>query len=78
MLVTDRQLKLSPRNQLWGHISKIHRGPVNSEVVINLPGDKTVCAVVTTESADNMQLQENQEACAAFKASAVLLCSYQG
>ena len=78
MLVTDRQLKLSPRNQLWGRISKIHRGPVNSEVVINLPGDKTVCAVVTTESADNMQLQENQEACAAFKASAVLLCSYQG
>ena len=78
MLVTDRRLKLSPRNQLWGHISKIHRGPVNSEVVINLPGDKTVCAVVTTESADNMQLQENQEACAAFKASAVLLCSYQG
>ncbi len=78
MLVTDRRLKLSPRNQLWGHISKIHRGPVNSEVVINLPGDKTVCAVVTTESADNMQLQESQEACAAFKASAVLLCSYQG
>lgn len=78
MLVTDRQLKLSPRNQLWGHISKIHRGPVNSEVVINLPGDKTVCAVVTTESAENMQLQENQEACAAFKASAVLLCSYLG
>ena len=78
MLVTDRQLKLSPRNQLWGHISKVHRGPVNSEVVINLPGDKTVCAVVTTESADNMQLQEGQEACAAFKASAVLLCSYPG
>lgn len=78
MLVTDGRLKLSPRNQLWGHISKIHRGPVNSEVVINLPGDKTVCAVVTTESADSMQLHENQEACAAFKASAVLLCSYQG
>lgn len=78
MLVTDRALKLSTRNQLWGTISKIHRGPVNSEVIINLPGDKTVCAIVTTESAQSMQLMEGQEACAAFKASAVLVCSYQG
>lgn len=78
MLVTDRALKLSTRNQLWGKISKIHRGPINSEVIINLPGDKTVCAVVTTESAQNMQLSEGQEACAAFKASAVLVCSYHG
>lgn len=78
MLVTDRALKLSTRNQLWGKISKIHRGPINSEVVIHLPGDKTVCAIVTTESAQNMQLTEGQDACAAFKASAVLVCSYQG
>jgi molybdenum-pterin binding domain len=78
MLVTDRKLKLSPRNQLWGTISKIHRGPVNSEVVINLSDDKTVCAVVTTESVDKMQLMEGQDACAAFKASSVLLCSYPG
>jgi len=78
MLVTDRALKLSTRNQLWGTISKIHRGPINSEVVISLSGDKTVCAVVTTESAQSMQLTEGQEACAAFKASAVLLCNYQG
>lgn len=78
MLVTDPKLKLSTRNQLWGVISHIYRGPINSEVVISLPGDKTVCAVVTTESVQNMQLAEGQEACAAFKASAVLLCSYQG
>lgn len=78
MLVTDQTLKLSPRNQLWGKISKIHRGPVNSEVLIYLPGDKTVCAVVTTESINNMQLAEGQDACAAFKASSVLLCSYTG
>ena len=78
MLVTDPKLKLSTRNQLWGVISHIYRGPINSEVVISLPGDKTVCAVVTTESVQTMQLAEGQEACAAFKASAVLLCSYQG
>ncbi|MDD2842087.1 MAG: TOBE domain-containing protein [Tolumonas sp.] len=78
MLVTDSKIKLSTRNQLWGVISHIYRGPINSEVVISLPGDKTVCAVVTTESVQTMQLAEGQEACAAFKASAVLLCSYQG
>ena len=78
MLVTDRQLKLSTRNQLWGTISNIFRGPINSEVVISLPGNKTVCAVVTTESVQTMQLQEGQDVCAAFKASAVLLCSFKG
>lgn len=78
MLVTDRKLKLSSRNQIWGKISKIHRGPVNSEVLISLPGNKTVCAVVTTESINNMQLTEGQDACAAFKASSVLLCGYTG
>ena len=78
MLVTDHQLKLSTRNQLWGTISHIFRGPINSEVVITLPGNKTVCAVVTTESVQMMQLQEGQEACAAFKASSVLLCNFRG
>ncbi|WP_024873196.1 TOBE domain-containing protein [Tolumonas lignilytica] len=78
MLVTDRKLKLSTRNQLWGTISHIFRGPVNTEVVISLPGDRSVCAVITTESAQEMGLQEGQDASAAFKASAVLLCSFQG
>lgn len=76
MLVTDESTKLSTRNQLWGTISKIYRGPINTEVVIDLSDNKTVCAVITSESANQLSLKEGQRACAAFKASAVLLCSF--
>ena len=40
MLVTDDSIKLSSRNQLWGNISKIYRGPINTEVVIDLPSNR--------------------------------------
>lgn len=77
-LVTDRKIKLSARNQLWGTIHSIHTGPINSEIVIDLDGNKSVCAVITTDSAQKLQLSIGQEVCAAFKASSVLLCSFNG
>lgn len=77
-IVTDKRLKLSARNQIWGTIQAIHTGPINSEVVIDIEGNKSVCAVITTESAEQMQLSVGLEACAAFKASSVLLCSFNG
>ncbi|WP_409421837.1 TOBE domain-containing protein [Pseudaeromonas sp. ZJS20] len=75
LLVTEPGLRLSPRNQLWGEITRIHNGPVNSEVVLALPGGKHLCAVITRESVDQLGLTEGMAACGAFKASAVLLCS---
>ena len=75
-LMTDKAMKLSARNQLWGKIQTIHSGPVNSEVVICIDDAKSVCAVITTESAEEMKLEAGQDICAAFKASAVLLCSF--
>lgn len=76
LLVTDPGLRLSPRNQLWGEVCRIHSGPVNSEVVLALPGGKHLCAVVTKASVDQLGLEEGMAACAAFKASAVLLCRF--
>ena len=55
---------------------RLHRGPVNTEVVLVLPGGKSLCAVVTSDSVEQLGLAEGQRACAAFKASSVLLCSY--
>ena len=48
MINTDRSLKLSPRNQMWGEITRIQSGQVNSEVTLALPGNKTICAVITS------------------------------
>lgn len=76
LVLADPQLCISARNQLWGEVSRIHRGPVNAEVSIALPGGRTVCAVITQDSVDRLALTVGARACAAFKASSVILCQY--
>lgn len=76
LLHTDPDLKLSARNQLWGEVTRISDGTVNSEITLTVPGGKTVCAVVTHESAKRLGLVVGMRACAVFKASSVILCQY--
>ena len=76
LLYTDRRLRTSARNQLWGVVARIDEGPINSEVTLQLPGGRSVCAVVTHDSVAALGLAVGGEACAVFKASAVILCLY--
>ena len=76
LLLTDPNLRTTARNHLWGEITRIHDGPVNSEVTLALPGGRSVCAVVTHDSVGRLGLAVGQPACAVFKASAVILCLY--
>ncbi|MEJ2631901.1 MAG: TOBE domain-containing protein [Acidihalobacter sp.] len=69
----DDSLRLSTRNRLCGAVSRLQTGPVNAEVAIELKGGKTVVAVITSESAERLGLHEGADACAAFKASSVIL-----
>lgn len=75
ILLTDAGVRTSARNQLWGEIARINDGPVNAEVVLTLPGGKSLCAVVTHDSVGSLDLAVGQQACAIFKASAVILCT---
>lgn len=74
MLLSDKNVRTTARNQLWGEITRIHEGPVNSEITLNLKNGKTVCAVVTHDSVERLNLAVGTEACALFKASSVILC----
>lgn len=76
ILLTDPEVRTSARNHLWGEIAQIHPGAVNSEVVLALPGGKTITAIVTRESVDNLALPIGMKACAIFDASNVILVSY--
>lgn len=69
----DESLRLGIRNRLCGTVSRLHRGRVNTEIAIELSGGKTVVAVITADSAQRLELREGVEACAAFKASNVIL-----
>jgi len=74
VVVTDTGgYRLSARNQLSGTVTAIHKGAVNSEVVIGLPGGDSVAATITNESVDSLGLQQGKPATAIFKAGSVIL-----
>ena len=76
LLLSDPTIRTTARNHLWGEITRIHDGPVNAEVSLALPGGRSVCAVVTHDSVEKLGLAVGEQACAVFKASAVILCLY--
>lgn len=77
ILTTSCDIRTSARNQLWGTVSEIRPGAVNSEVAITLSGGKLVIAIVTRESVDELELAPGVDVCALFEASQVTLLVYQ-
>lgn len=73
LLLTDPALRISARNQLWGTVERIIDGPVNAEVTLALGQGRSATAVVTRDSVESLGLVPGVRACAAFKASSVIL-----
>lgn len=69
----EQPLRLSARNQLRGSITRITRGAVNTEVVLEIAGGNTVAATITNVSARELKLKRGLQACAVIKASMVIL-----
>ena len=72
IILAKGELLSSARNNINGTIKEIIKGAVNSEVLITV-GDKTLCAVVTNSSVENLGLTVDCEVSAIFKASSVIL-----
>jgi molybdopterin-binding protein len=70
--VEARLSKLSARNQLIGKVVEVRRGEVSTEVGIDI-GGQTVTAIITTASADRMDLKVGDVAAAVFKAHDVIV-----
>ena len=74
VLVTDAEgMRFSARNQLTGVVARVNKGAVNSEVLLNLNAGEQLVAVVTNESAENLDLAVGQAATALFKAGSAIL-----
>ena len=73
IVTTETTMKTSARNRLCGKVARCVEGAINTEVVIELPGGKLVVAMITNESAKDMELAEGKAACALIKASHVIL-----
>lgn len=73
MISTAPDLKTSASNTLPGTISRIVTGSVNSEVVLDLGEGKAICAIITDDSVERLNLSAGQNACAVFSAHNVTL-----
>lgn len=65
--------RVSARNLIWGEVVERIDGGVNSEIILDIGDGKTLTAVITRESAEELPLVVGDRACALFKASHVIL-----
>ena len=68
-------MKISARNLLKGKIKDLQQGPINAEVVVELTNGDEIVAIVTRQSADNLELAVGKEVYAVIKASNVMLAT---
>ena len=68
----SQQSRLSARNQLIGTVVELRRGGVSTEVIVEV-GGQLIAAIITTASADRLELQVGDVAAAVFKAHDVMV-----
>jgi molybdate transport system regulatory protein len=66
-------MKTSARNQLRGTITRIQRGAVNADVIVDLGDGVEIFANITNDAVDDLSLAPGREATALIKSSFVLL-----
>ena len=75
IITKESGFKSSARNHLVGKVSRLDFSGVGGEVGVQLEGGKVVSAVVTSESAQNMDIHIGDSVSALFKATQVILAT---
>jgi molybdopterin-binding protein len=66
-------MNISARNKIFGEITKLTSGVVNTEVVLALPGGGELVSVITKASAKTLKLKKGSPVVAVIKSSDILL-----
>jgi molybdopterin-binding protein len=66
-------MQLSSRNQLKGKIKELKKGPVTTEVIIEVKDPTEIVAAITTGSAESMALKAGDDVIALIKANSVII-----
>lgn len=65
-------MNISARNQLKGQVKELKKGPVSTEVVIDINSSEVVSSI-TTGSAESLNLNVGDDVVAIVKASNVMI-----
>lgn len=66
-------MKISARNVLSGKIVSIVRGPVTTEITLEIAPGVQITSTITSTSAQSLGLQEGGQAYGVIKASSVMI-----
>lgn len=66
-------LKTSARNQFLGRVKSVKHGPVSAEVILDIGAGDEIAAVITHDSAEQLDLKPGDEAYALVKAPWVIV-----
>lgn len=66
-------MKISARNTLPGKIMAIAKGPVTTEVELEIAPGRSIVSTITTHSANALNLKVGGQAYAVIKASSVMV-----
>lgn len=69
----NEAMRTSVSNRLCGIVSRIQHGPVNSEIVLELDGDKHIAATITRDSEAQLDIRKGNALCALINASHVII-----
>jgi molybdate transport system regulatory protein len=65
--------KCSIENMLHGTVCRITKGRTTAEIVVRLPDDTELCAIITEKSRQQMDIRDQSAIWAFFSAFAVVL-----
>jgi len=66
-------MQISARNQFRGTVKTVHKGAVNSDVIVDIGDGLEIFANITNEAVADLRLAPGREAVALIKSSFVLL-----
>ncbi len=70
---SDREPECSAENRFTGIVNRIHTGGINSEYIIRISDETELCAIVNTDRARKLGINEQDSVWAVFSSNAVVL-----
>ena len=72
VILSKEKVSASARNNIKTKVIEVIKGAVNSEVKLQI-ANKNLCAIVTNDAIEDLQIKKNDSVYAIFKASSVIL-----